>query len=472
MRQSRNTPPPPPGEQLTDDNAPSRQLWKWSFVAAMAGYIDAGSIVSGAVGLNYWVPAFGLSKTMVGVLGAISSNAISAGVGALIGGWVCDKYGRKKIYSYDLLVYMAGVLVLVFAANTAMLITGYIVIGLAVGADIPASWSLITEFAPTGRRGRLGSLSQVLWYTGPTVSLFLGLLLQPLGLLGIRILFGHLFLIALVTYYLRHGVGESGRWSQERRRSAVAPGTGAAGTVDVSGFRADLKELLSRRGVRLLLMLIGVYGLWNLMAGTNGFYQPYLLKTLGAQSDSAAVGMQCLSFGLGVIGTLVIFAPLSDRVNRRLLFGIGTLLQLASLVMLIFLPLDTGTALIYVIALGIGGGFSAQHFFQLWSGEVFPTRLRATAQGLMFAVVRIGLGIWSFAVPTITATGFRPLAVILSCFVFASGLIGVLWTPDTRGKSLERIESDYGWTRLEGARPSDPASEPPEPMTGEVQGLS
>lgn len=424
---------------LTDETASSRQLWKWSFVAAMAGYIDAGSIVSGSVGLNYWVPAFGLSKGMVGMLGAFSSNAISAGVGALIGGWVCDKYGRKKIYAYDLLVYMAGTLVLIFAQNAAMLFIGYIVVGLAVGADIPASWSLITEFAPAARRGRLGSLMQVLWYTGPTVSLALGLALQPLGLLGIRILFAHLFVIALITYVLRHGVGESGRWAQERA-AATTP-------TNARTLAADLRELVSGRGVRLLLILIGVYGLWNLMAGTNGFYQPYLLKTLGAQSDAASVGLQCLSFGLGVAGTVLVFASLSDRVNRRLLFGIGTLIQLAGLVMLIFLPLNGTTALVYIILLGLGGGISAQHFFQLWSGEVFPTRLRATAQGLMFAVIRIGLGIWSFFIPTITSTGFRPLAVILSSFVLASGLIGVIWAPKTRGRSLEEIESHYGWTR-------------------------
>lgn len=80
------------------------QHWKWSFVAAMACYIDAGSIVAGSVALSVWVQAFGLADSTVGLLGALSSNAISAGVGALVGGYVCDRYGRKKIYAYDLLL--------------------------------------------------------------------------------------------------------------------------------------------------------------------------------------------------------------------------------------------------------------------------------------------------------------------------------------------------------------------------------
>lgn len=448
---------------LTDDNASARQHWKWSFVAAMAGYIDAGSIVAGSVGLAIWVPQFGLADNTVGMLGAFSSNAISAGIGALLGGWICDKYGRKRIYTYDLLFYMFGLLWIIFAVNSVMLFIGYVIVGLAVGADIPASWSLITEFAPARRRGKLGSLSQILWNLGPVVTLGLGLALQPLGMLGIRLLFAHLFVVGLVTWIMRHGVGESARWAQaQRSRTAAAPAAGAARPVTMRSLRDDYRELLSGRGLRTILILIGVYGLWNLMAGTNGFYLPYLLNSLGGQSDTASVGLQCLNFGLVVLGTVLIFTPCSDRVNRRVLFGIGTVIQIAAFMMLIFFQMNSTIALVYILLLGIGGGFGAQHFFQLWSGEVFPTRLRSTAQGLMFAVIRIGLGVWSFFVPMVTASGFRPLAIILSCFLLASGLIGVIWTPKTRGKTLEQIELDYGWRQdgpAEGADRADTAAQ-------------
>ncbi len=56
---------------------------------------------------------------------------------------------------------------------------------------------------------------------------------------------------------------------------------------------------------------------------------------------------------------------------------------------------------------GIGGGFGQQQFFQLWSAEAFPTLLRATALGLMFAIVRIALGLWSLFVPTLFESGFH-----------------------------------------------------------------
>ncbi len=59
-------------------------------LAAMANYIDAGSIVAGAVSLPLWAKQFGFDDDFVSLLGAMSSNAISAGIGALIGGRICD----------------------------------------------------------------------------------------------------------------------------------------------------------------------------------------------------------------------------------------------------------------------------------------------------------------------------------------------------------------------------------------------
>jgi MFS transporter, SP family, inositol transporter len=73
---------------------------------------------------------------------------------------------------------------------------------------------------------------------------------------------------------------------------------------------------------------------------------------------------------------------------------------------------------------------------------MFPTMMRSTAQGLMFAVVRIGLGIGSFFVPAITAAGFHTLAWILAGFVAFSALLGILFAPSNAGKTLEELERE------------------------------
>src|SRR3954454_21146916 len=123
------------------------RAWRTTVLAGLASYIDAGSIVAGAAGLALWAEHFGLSSGMVGAIGAFSSNAISAGVGAVISGWLCNRHGRKRIYQWDLLLYAFGLLWIIFAVSPWMLVGGYVLTGLAVGADVPASWTLISEQA-------------------------------------------------------------------------------------------------------------------------------------------------------------------------------------------------------------------------------------------------------------------------------------------------------------------------------------
>lgn len=419
-----------------------RQQWKWTFLASMANYLDAGSIVAGAATLSLWQSYFGMSNTALGLLAAFSSNAISAGIGALIGGRLCDLFGRKKIYTLDLLVYAFGLLWIIFAVDAWMLAVGYFIVGVAVGADVPASWTIIAEYAPAKSRGKMSGLAQVMWNTGPIFCLLLSFALSPLGILGARLVFAHLFVLAIITWFLRRGMVESVRW-QKAVETATSVQSTAAGSVKqnpsaVYGFRA----LFTKTHFGAIVFLVSMYGIWNLQAGTSGFFLPYILETVGGNSQSTSVLLQCLGFLFGVLGNALIFMPLSDRVNRRVLFGISALLQVVGMSLLAIFPLTTVVALLHVFLGGFASGFGQQAFFQLWSSELFPTMIRGTAQGFAFSVIRIGLGFWSFFVPVLTATGFTTLAWILTGFLFVSGLIGVIWAPQTRGKTLEEIEAE------------------------------
>ena len=79
--------------------------WKKTLIAGLISYIDAGSIVAGASGLSMWAEYLGMSSVQMGLLAALSSNTGGAAIGALIGGKLCDKYGRKFVYNYALLLY-------------------------------------------------------------------------------------------------------------------------------------------------------------------------------------------------------------------------------------------------------------------------------------------------------------------------------------------------------------------------------
>ena len=124
---------------------PKRHItgWKATIAVSMSNYIDSGSIIAIATSLGFWGAAYFPDDdgTIAGLLAAFSANAFGAAIGALIGGPLCDKYGRKFIYTYDLLVYALGGLIITVTANLGMLFAGFVIIGLAVGASVPAGWT-------------------------------------------------------------------------------------------------------------------------------------------------------------------------------------------------------------------------------------------------------------------------------------------------------------------------------------------
>jgi inositol transporter-like SP family MFS transporter len=403
--------------------------WKTTILAGLANYIDAGSIVSGGAALALWKEQYALSDSFVGTIAAFGPNAIGAGVGALIGGRLCDRLGRKKIYQYDMIVYAVGMALLVFAFAPWMIVLGFTITGLAVGADIPASWSLIAEQAPDDARGKHSGMAQVLWYLGPVVVLLMSLALTSLGALGARIVFAHLLLIALGLTFLRSKMKESERWEKAQQEAAQQP---------------PVSDLFKPQHLKSILGLVGMYGFWNLWAGTNGFFFPYILKTVGAATQAQAVAIQALSFAIGMASIYFVFMRLSDKVNQRTLFGWSAVIQIAGMALLVVFPLTIPIALLYVFLLQFGGGFGAQSFFQLWSAEMFPTMLRSTAQGVCFAIVRVSLGVFSFFVPMLNAMGFGKLAVILTGFLIVSGVIGWIWAPRNEGKTLDQLGIEHG----------------------------
>ncbi|GLZ46291.1 MFS transporter [Actinomycetospora sp. NBRC 106375] len=413
-----------------DDDTISRQQWKWTGLAGMASYLDAGSIVALASGLTVFQDEFGLSDTGVGVLAAIGPNAIGCAVGAFVGGRLGDRLGRKRIYQWDLLVYAFGIALIALAVHPAMLFVGTVIVGVAVGADVPTSLALVGEFAPDRARGRLLGLTQVAWYVGPVVVLLLALVLDPLGVLGTRLVFASLFVVALVTWALRRGIAESARW----RSASELPGNAAQ----------RVRTLLRGNHLKALLYTGTFYMFWNLAAGTAGIFTPYMVTTIGAGSNAAGVALSCLGFAAGIVGTLALFMPFYDRSHgvRKGLFALGAVMQIGAYGLYLVVDFTVLSVIASVLLFYVGSAVAGEATYKVTSQELFPTMLRGTAQGLTFGVARVVLGVFSLVVPLLSAIGIVPVALLLTFFLLVSGVVGYLAMPDTTGKSLERIEAE------------------------------
>ncbi|MCI3195217.1 MFS transporter [Bacillus sp. HU-1818] len=410
---------------------------KRTIAAALANYIDAGSIVAGSAGLSMWVSYLKLSDSQIGLLGAFSANAISAAVGALLGGYLADKVGRKAVYTNSMLVYALGICLVLFGMNFPMLLSGYMIIGISVGADITASWTIIAENAPKRNRARHCGVAQVAWAAGAVVVLMLSVLVGDLGLLGNKIVFAHLLVIALITYILRIRLPESEAWKGQSKQPQ------AEGAVLVN--KTSYLNLLKPTFLKKIMFLMGVYLLWNLAAGVMGFFMPYIYQQVGGVSANMANLLQMGLFIFTGLGVAFIFMPFADK-YRKTVFGICAFMAVIGWSLFLMPVQGIPILLLFIVAMGINNGAGQQANYQLWASELFPTEYRASAQGLMFFLVRISIGVWSLFVPMImTNFGIGFMAAILLGCVTASMIIGLVFAPNTSGKSLEEIQEDlYG----------------------------
>ena len=405
--------------------------WKATIAVSMSNYIEAGSIIALATSLSLWQEYFGFTNLAVGLVAALSANAFGAALGALIGGPLGDRYGRKFIYTYDLILYMIGTAFVIFAVAPWMLVLGVVLTGIAVGAGVPVAWTYIAEEAPSEARAKHVGTAQFAWSLAPPLVFLFATFVVPLGLLGTRIVFAHLFVVAFVTWWVRRGLSESHTWkkSDEERRASEATGI----------KRRNYRELLTNRtNLKALLFLVGVYALWNLVAGQMGIFMPRVYETAGVESATQQNLLQVLLWSFTVLATWFGFMRYGDRVDRRLLYGIGAVLGIAAWVLLVFAHVTMPVLILFAVLWGVSAGIGAQAFYALWAAEMFATRYRASAQGVLFFVARIVVGLLSYWFPTLLAEHGVPfVGMIMIGALLVALLVGVIGAPDTRGKSLE-----------------------------------
>jgi inositol transporter-like SP family MFS transporter len=187
-----------------------------------------------------------------------------------------------------------------------------------------------------------------------------------------------------------------------------------------------------------------IYLFWNLAAGTAGIFNPYIISTLNAGSQAVSVGLSSANFLITMIVTITVFMKFSDRNyrTRRLLWGIGAVLQVAAYGIYLVLPFTIPVIIASIVLFAISAALSGEAFYKVFSQELFPTMLRGTAQGFTFGIARTILGIWSFFVPVLAHAGIGQVAGLLTLFLAISGVVGFFFMPDTSGKSLEQIEHE------------------------------
>ena len=431
---------------------------KSTIAVSLNNYLDAGAIVAGASGITLWQNYLGLSEMHLGWLNAISANALGAAIGAIIGGFLADKFGRKFIFTYNLLVYMTGVLLVMLSVNYPMLLCGFLVTGISVGVGVPASWTYISESSEVGNRGRNICISQMSWGMGPMIILLFGMLFAPGGYLygfvesvahafigadaadsavqvfSSRVVFFTLFVVAFIAWTLQRQLEESAEFTANKEKN--------------SDIVDNIKLLFTNKiAVKTVAFLAVIYLTWNLVASVMGFFQPHIYETAGGLSNEYANMLSCVGWLVVVVVTFCL-SFFIDRLPHKLFYVLGLVAALATWVVIIKGVTGVGSLWAFSILWGINGGLSVQIFYALWGSELFPARFRAGAQGLMFFVVRGLSAVWGIIFTYIygeNGEGFTLAAWCMIVLLLISLVVGVIGAPNTRGKSLAEITRErYG----------------------------
>lgn len=447
---------------------------KSTIAVSLTNYLDAGAIVAGASGLTLWKDYLGLTEGHLGWLNAISANCLGAAIGAIIGGFMADKYGRKAIYTYNMLVYMLGVVIIMLAMNFPTLLLGFLITGISVGVGVPASWTYISESSETNNRGRNICISQMAWGIGPLIILIIGTLLAPgtgingdnggvlfcvvetianfitggdaqgaaLRVFSSRIVFASLFIVALIAWLLQRRLDESEEWKAAKEAEKKS------GVKQKSVF-SSFSELFSNKVcVNSMLFLAGMYLTWNLVCSVMGFFQPHIYETAGGLSNEMA-NMFAAGQWVVIIAMTFVCSLIVDRVNQRMLFAFGVSMGVIAWLIIVTIGITSMTGLVvFTLLWAIQAGISVQTFYALWASELFPAKYRAAAQGVMFFIVRGLSAAWGLYFVHIygeNGEGFTIAGYIMMAFFIISLIIGTIWAPKTQGKTLEEITRErYG----------------------------
>ena len=433
-----------------DDSPLTRKHVEWTALSAFGDYLDAGALVAGGLSAIYWESYFRIGLAVIGVVFGLRQFGMWGG--SLIAGPLGDRYGRKFIFMYDLLFYTAGAAIIAISTSVYEMIVAYILLSIAIGIDVPTSWSLISEFSPKKNRGGLTGFTNIFWYVGPIVIIFIGIGTIALGINVFRILFASLALVAIITWFFRRDIIESPRWAIERGKiDLVQKGLKDIGNVDsVSDSSIQNSKRVWRwsdmfKYWKGLILVIPLYLLWGIPSSTYGSFLPVFIHTYSHATILSSYIGDFIWFIFAIIALIVVYIPLIDKTNRKVLYVTSSAIMVVSFALLIIFPFSAiNIVFLSLILFGFGQGIGVWPLARLWSTELFPTHIRNTAQGFVWSWNRLTVGIWTIAVPyLLIAISLKGLALIFTIFFIITLIVGGLFGPDTHGKSLEKVLKDF-----------------------------
>lgn len=434
------------------------KLFFWSITSALAGFLFGFDtvVISGAEQKiqNVW----GLSSGLHGI--AIASALYGTVIGALIGGWPTDRFGRKGTLQWIGILYFVSAVGSALAPDVYTFTIARFIGGLGVGVSTIAAPLYISEIAPAAKRGRLAGMFQFNIVLGILIAFLSNALINGHGHNDWRWMLGVEAIPALIFAIMCLLIPESPRWligRRGKRKQAVdiLLASDPQASPDSANAIADEierhfgKASSGPRGpfwckrLRVPIVLAFLIAFFNQLSGINAilYFSPRIFQMTGLGENAALLQ----SAGIGVTNLIFTFVGLwlIDRMGRRSLLYIGSFGYILSLGLVSWAFYTQHYAIIpvciftFIAAHAVGQGAVIWVFI----AEIFPNEQRARGQSLGSSTHWIFAALLTTFFPRMV-TMFSPGAVFL--FFAVMMVLQLLWVmlmvPETKGVPLESLE--------------------------------
>ncbi|MBC2318031.1 sugar porter family MFS transporter [Listeria booriae] len=434
-----------------------------TFGGLLFGY-DTG-VINGA--LPFMSKAGQLNLTPAGEGIVASSLLFGAAFGAVFGGRLSDRNGRRKNLLMLAVVFFVATLGCTFAPNMAVMVVFRVILGLAVGGASVTVPTYLAEMSPTEKRGRMVTQNELMIVTGQllafTFNAIIGTTLGEDGnvwrymlviatIPAVVLWFGMLILPESPRWLASKGkIGDALRVLQQIREQNVAETELTEIkdniTAEAALDKATFKDLSVKWVRRILFIGLGI-AVVQQITGVNSimYYGTEILRDAGFGTEAALIG----NIANGVISVLATFVGiyLLGKIGRRPMLITGLIGTTSALLLIgILSMLLQGTEALPYVVLSLTVTFLA---FQqgaispvtwLMLSEIFPQRLRGIGMGTTVFCLWITNFLVGFSFPILLAH----VGLSITFFMFAVlGVFAILFVkkylPETKGHSLEQIE--------------------------------
>jgi putative MFS transporter len=421
-----------------------RFLMRVNLTCAWGEGVDGFDLGILAVVLPSLMKELDVSPVEAGLIGA--SSLIGLFFGAPLVGLLSDRYGRKNLFTIDLILFVILGGLQAVVTEPWQLFVIRVLLGITIGAEYSLGGAMLAEFVPSHGRGTRIAAMIVCWYLGYLIAVAGGFGLLDLAGWNWRWVLATSAVPALLTLLMRIGIPESPRWLKHNGQADLAKSIVDkylgeayyhAEAIDAEEQRpTGLGELLKGENFKRLAFCSVLWA-----ANVGPFFAiftfaPTVLTALNIQNET--LGTIILN-SFATIGAIIGMASL-EHVGRRM----QTLITFGATTVALAVIGIWGSApgLVVVILFAIFALFNAAqgNLTVVYPSEIMPTEVRATGIGVACAVSRISAAVGTFLLPIgIDAIGVAACMLIGAAVLLIGFVYSYFEAPETTGLTLTEV---------------------------------